>query len=250
MDIVVVVSVSVVDSLKMTTLRALQKVARVIALVDNKFDDINVRNDDWNCETVERVVVDHAEFEATYGSKIRMFNGRWCNNAAKIAAVQWIARSDFDHVWYFEDDVFCKDWRAFFRAYERETVDLLAEIVPIYQWFASGWLVGSHAHRQHGAACLYACRISKRMASAIVEMATREEYLSHHELFIPWVQSLPEFGLVQKPLRTEHTYTMSHNISPRGSDNIAPEELHLRPGLIFHPVKLHDAVSERCVRNV
>jgi hypothetical protein len=197
-------------------------------LVDSKSDDESLRG--------QGCIFDHERMCERYGRrKVEVFNGRWRNNAAKLSIFEFIAQQDCD-VWAFEDDVYCRDWKAFVGAYAEDRSDFIGSVFhgrkQFKEFYVNGWLCGHPDHLSHGVAGLYAFRASPRFARAVLDALKTVRHSSHHELFVPWV--CRDFEHSQ--LLEGHARFMSHNPDPRMNSGMSVDALH-ESGLIFHPVK-------------
>ena len=200
----------------------------VTLLVDSKCDDENLRR--------QGCIFDHERLCERYGRrKVEVFNGRWRNNAAKLAIFEFVAEQDCD-VWAFEDDVYCRDWKAFVGAYAEDRSDFIGSVFHetknFKEFYVNGWLCGHPDHLSHGVAGLYAFRASPTFARAVLDALKTVRHSSHHELFVPWV--CRDFEHSQ--LLEGHARFMSHNPDPRMNSGMSVDALH-ESGLIFHPVK-------------
>ena len=197
-------------------------------LVDSKCDDGELRK--------RGHVFDHERLCQRYGRrKVEVFNGRWINNAAKLAIFDYVAQLD-EPVWAFEDDVYCRDWASFVDAYRYETSDFIGSIFyeqkQFSEFYKNGWLCGHPDHLVHGVAGLYAFRITPKFAQAVLDALKSVRHSSHHELFIPWVCR----HFLHKQLIEGHTQHMCHNLDSRTNSGMQMDALN-PSGIIFHPVK-------------
>lgn len=242
--VTVVVSTDNIDRYKTEMLQGITAAGAYLHLVVDAHAEHKVREQLSNCNFHASIhVARHGALCERYGKRnTERFNGRWANNPAKLAALEIISCKHMAHeyVWYCEDDVFCRDWSAFFGAYDSSAADLIATVfcddlsAKFREFFVRGWLVGHPAHTQHGVAGLYCFRMSRKLAQNILNDLTTERVASHHELFVPW--SCARHHAILQELDINHARYMQHNPDPRPASGRRRENLP-GDGLIFHPVK-------------
>lgn len=238
----VIVTLSEPNELKLATVHKVAQAAdELLVLQDDKYTPISC------CDLPATVTnANYQVFLQRYTRKIDVFNGKWSNNPAKIAALSAAAGMN-SPVWVIEDDVYCHDWCEFLSAYADNNAELLASTAPVgnYPWFNRGWLVGDPQHVQFGVAALFVFRISPAAARAVLDAIVGAQKCSHHELFVPWAVGMARMSI--HPLLTEHAATMRHNCG-YSTACLTLADCKRTRGVIFHPVKVPAAARRRAKR--
>ena len=182
------------------------------------------------------------ELFAVYGRKSAAFNGKYLNNPSKLGCLHWFTNSKFERMWYFEDDVACRDWSAFLSAYDDVDADLVCRAGPdLPSWTRRGWRMGSKAHlacgEEYAHVFLCAARWSKRFACAVTSDVKSDPTSSHHEVFVSY--SLKKAGMRWAPLLRSHKQYVHMN---GGSYQLDGAMWSDEATIIAHPVKDLDAL--------
>ena len=172
-----------------------------------------------------------------YGKKIKNFNGKWLDNPSKLGSLEWFHTSNYEYIWYVEDDVFCKNWNSFLEKYETNSNDLLCRIdsqhVP--EWYYRQWRIGNYSHGFE-LSHLYIARYSKQFINYLFEFIKNTESTSHHELFIPYV--LNYYHLSHSNIEDTHVSNLHLNDHTKTSIyNVSSNHVNKYKSIIFHPFK-------------
>lgn len=187
------------------------------------------------------VKLDYTELKLKFGNKINNFNGKWTDNPSKLGCIEWASRSNYDYVWYIEDDVYCKNWLIFFNSYLQVKSDIICgtAIGVLPGWTRNNWRVGSRSHCCSppgiSLASLMTVRFSKKCSNTIINEIRSELTTSHHELFIPY--TINKNKLTVSNLTPFHARSIFLNGGK--PPNFTRQAIDRVPEIIFHPVKNH-----------
>ena len=196
-------------------------------------------NDDINkFINIPKTYLDNNELIKSYGKKIENFNGRWQQNPSKLGSIEWFNKSEYEYMWYIEDDVYCKNFDLFLDDYTNMKDDLICNcwengLLP--HWFNINWRVGDKAH---GIVLfhLYVCRYSKQYSNNFFKFLKETKNTSHHELFVPYV--LHYYHLHYTPLLEKHKEGVYTNDGKVKFFNISDNDVNKKNAEIFHPFKI------------
>lgn len=171
-----------------------------LATTDSGFGDRLAR--DVLSETGKNIGViplSNEENIKVFGKKISNFNGKYQSNPARLGCLRWFAANNdgFEHMWMLEDDTYLKNMSDFVRDYDLDTlaadfVGTGSAMLPF--WVANGWRVGDKRHAlnettrvPYPTAFWCICRISRFLASIILDQLHVDRVSSHHEIYLPYV---------------------------------------------------------------
>lgn len=183
----------------------------------------------------EIIILNNDELIQKYTNKINNFNGKWMSNPSKLGAYNWFNSSNYEYMWYIEDDVYAKDWDNFFSNYENKTDDVVYKFTnELPFWYYNNWRVGSKKHAIH-LAHLYVHRVSKTFIDCLIKSIIEEKDTSHHELYIPYIISKYQFTSLK--LNDDDTKFSKPNKEDENS-GFSKEFIENNESNLFHPVKL------------
>lgn len=208
---------------------------KVVLGLDSKYIHCTDILKDMTDNKNEVIILDYNELAEKYTSKINNFNGKWETNPSKLGAYDWFHNSNYEYMWYIEDDVFSKDWNLFFNKYKDSNCDLIYKYISDFpSWYYKNWRVGSKLHAVH-LAHLYVHRVSKKFTNRLIDTIQNENSTSHHELFIPYVQY--KYNCSYEELDDDDTKYSTTNGT---GENIGytKEFIENNNSNLFHPVKI------------
>ena len=185
-----------------------------------------------------KVFLDNNLYKKKYGKKIENYNGRWKNNPSKFGTLEWFNRSNYEYIWYLEDDVFCKDIDKFISNYNNYVDDIICKIdynhLPSYYY--NNWRIGDYNHGFE-LSSLYISRYSKQFVKNFFHFINITNTTSHHEILTPYI--LNYYHMKYSSLKKIHLQTLHSNWG--GSCkfyNFSDKDVNKFDSEIFHPFKI------------
>lgn len=254
-NIILFIGMSEIDIGKLIILNQLLKCTyKCIIGIDNKFykndnefnNNIKKHSDyikkNFNTDidkfiNIPKTYLDNDELIKSYGEKIKNFNGRWEENPSKLGSIDWFNKSEYEYMWYIEDDVYCKNFDLFLDEYTNLKDDLICkDAYNMPEWYYRNWRIGDKAHG-FIVFQLYVCRYSKQYSNNFFKFLKETKNTSHHELFIPYVLNyyhLNHKTLLEKHRKNVNTYDDKH----QNFYNISNNNVNKKNAEIFHPFKI------------
>ena len=186
---------------------------------------------------IPKTYLDNNELIKSYGKKIENFNGRWQQNPSKLGSIEWFNKSEYEYMWYIEDDVYCKNFDLFIDEYINMKNDIICKSANnMPHWYYGNWRIGDKAHGftiYH----LYVCRYSKQYSNNFFKFLKETKNTSHHEVFVPYV--LHYYRLHHRPLLEKHRRNViTNNETSKNFYNISDNDVNKKDAEIFHPFKI------------
>lgn len=190
-----------------------------------------------NIIKIKKIPLQYNKLLIKYGKKIKNFNGKWTKNPSKLGSFEWFHNSNYQYIWYIEDDVFCKNWNLFLEKYKNHIDDLICSIDSqcLPEWYDKQWKIGNYDHG-FDLSHLYIARYSKQFINYLFKSIQDNISTSHHEIFIPYV--LNYYHLSHSKIEDTHRSNLHLNdnkLSP--VYNITTNDINNYKSIIFHPFK-------------
>ena len=201
----------------------------------------NLDNDLDNFLSIKKTYLDNNKLIKLYGNKIENFNGRWKDNPSKLGSIDWFNKSEYEYMWYLEDDVYCKNYNLFFDEYCDFKDDIICketETLPF--WCKDNWRIGNKDHCfTHYFLCV--TRYSKQFSNKFFKFLKQTKNTTHHELFIAYV--LNYYHLNYRNLLEKHRKELKMNGGKKNFYNLSDKDVNKNNAVIFHPFKIQEILK-------